>query len=279
MNVQALTKAPVELFQKAKVFADKNSPSILTGLAVAGVISTTVMAIKATPKAEKLLLEAKIAKMDYIEYDKIAEHPEILLKDTPLPDLTALETLRIVGMTYGPTVLMGGATIGCILGANSINLKRNAALAASYALTSDTLRDYKAKTKELLGEKKEQKISDAVTGDKIKRTPVSTDKLVRTGRGETLCFEPWSGRYFLSDIEYIRKIINDMNVMLINQSFITMNELYYALDLPETKIGDQIGWEVENGKLVEPLFTSTLTEDNTPCLVLDFQVAPKYGVK
>lgn len=279
MNVQALTKAPVDAFNKLKVFADKNSPSILTGLAVAGVISTAVMAIKATPKAEKLLLQAKIAKMDSIEYDKIAEHPEIVLQDTPLPDLTALETLRIVGTTYGPTALMGAATIGCILGANSINLKRNAALAASYALTSDTLRDYKTKTKELLGEKKEQKIADATTGEKVKRNPMSTDKLVRTGRGDTLCYEPLSGRYFLSDIEYIRKIINDMNVMLINQSFITINELYYALDLPETKIGDEIGWEVENGRLIEPLFTSTLTEDNTPCLVLDFQVGPKYGVK
>ena len=43
--------------QSVKSATVKHSPEILTGIGIAGIISTTVMAVKATPKALKLIEE------------------------------------------------------------------------------------------------------------------------------------------------------------------------------------------------------------------------------
>ena len=51
-------KVPVGI-KKILVKAEKNSPAILTGLGIAGGITTTVLAVKATPKALKLIEESK----------------------------------------------------------------------------------------------------------------------------------------------------------------------------------------------------------------------------
>ena len=40
-----------KLCKDAKVMVSKRSPEILTGLGIAGMITTTVLAVKATPKA------------------------------------------------------------------------------------------------------------------------------------------------------------------------------------------------------------------------------------
>ena len=47
----------MEFLEKAEVFTKKNSPVILTGLAVVGVISTAYSAFKAGPRADKILEE------------------------------------------------------------------------------------------------------------------------------------------------------------------------------------------------------------------------------
>ena len=38
----------------------KHSPEILTGIGIAGMVSTVVLAVRATPKAEKLILDREI---------------------------------------------------------------------------------------------------------------------------------------------------------------------------------------------------------------------------
>lgn len=242
----------------------KNSPSILTGMAVGGLISTAVLAVKATPKAFSLLNE---------EWDISAKRRN----DKPWPwnYLSVREVIRITWKCYVPAVGVAAASIACIIGANHISLRRSAALASVYTVTEAAFREYQAKVAETIGRNKELKVRDEVSADRVKTNPPSTNEIIITGKGEVLCLESLSGRYFKSNIEQIRRVINDSNhALLTGDNFISLNELYYDLGLKGTDLGDLLGWDLD--KQIAPNFSTTLTDEGEPCIVLNFEVKPKF---
>lgn len=233
----------------------KHSPEILTGFGIAGMVVTTVMAVKATPKALQLIEQKK----EEEETDK----------------LTSIAIIKTTWLCYIPSVIMGSVSVCCLIGASSVNLRRNAALAAAYTLSEDALKDYREKVVEVLGDKKEQTIRDEVAKDKVNKNPVANSEVIIVERGNTLCYDSISGRYFKSDIDKIKKAVNDLNRQMRDEMYISLNEFYYEIGLSGTKIGEDIGWNIEKG-YIDINFSSQLTEDSTPCLVLDYSLAPCY---
>jgi len=240
----------IKVFTKnASKLISKNSPSILTAMGVAGLIGTSVLAVKATPKAI-LLLEEK--------------HNE---------ELTALDVTKLCWKEYIPTVVLGSVSIACIVGANSVNIKRNATLASLYTIANSNLSDYENKVKQLLGEKKHKKIKEEIVGDKIKVNPVDSNQVIFAGKDGVLCYDVISGRYFRQDQETIRKAENKLNRELLSEMYQTLNDFYYEIGLPNIKIGEEIGWHADMGEInVE--FSSHLSENNEPCLAIDFDTQP-----
>jgi hypothetical protein len=243
----------------------RNSPTILTGVSVAGLFTTVGLAIGATPKALAILEEPdNYHRKGYDKYDaKLVDK---------------LKIIKLTWRCYVPTALMGGFTIACIIGANSINVRRNAALASIYSLTEAALKEYQTKVIEIIGEAKAKKIKDNIDEDTIRKNPVNDREVIITGRGDMLCYETISGRYFKGDIENIRRVQNEINKDLLNDMFISMNDVYEQLGLSYTKIGDDLGWDVNNG-LIEFRFSSQLSEDGVPCLVIDYQDKPRYNYR
>ena len=248
--------------------ARKHSPEILTGIGIAGMLSTTVLAVRATPKALMLIEEKKREK-------KFA-----VIKDGGDPALTKLEIVKTAWKPYIPAAVTGAASVACLVGASSVNARRNAALAAAYALSESTLADYKEKVVETIGEKKAQEVKDAIAKDKIENDPVTRKEIIATDKGETLCYDALSGRYFKSDIEYIRRAVNNLNERLLFDTHISLNEYYDEIGLEEIfPMGENLGWTVDpdsaNKGLIELDFSSQLAE-GTPCLVVGFSNAPRY---
>lgn len=245
--------------QKIIQVLSKNSPTILTGFAVAGLISTVVIAVRATPAAMTSINEAEWGKGEV--------------------RLTKKELVQYTWKIYIPSALMGAATIGCIIGANQIGMRRNAALAGLYSLTESTLKEYQQKVVDTIGEKKEQKIQDEIAQDRITNNPPKAEEIISTGKGETLCYDWLSGRYFKSDIEKIRKAENELNKDLLADNFISLNEVYDALGLPPIGIGEELGWSLwidDGDDLVSFTYSSQLTDAGKPCLVLKYAVVPRY---
>lgn len=238
---------------------NKNSPTILTGLAVAGFVTTVIFAVKATPKALEILEQERVMRRDY-DHDRPISKKDIV---------------KLTWKTYLPTFLMGTTSIGCIIFANHINMRRNAVLSSLYALSETTLKEYQNKVVETIGENKERKIKDEIKGDIIKKNPPKDEAIIITGKGDTLCYDVLSGRYFKSDIETIRKVENETNKRLLSNMWVSLNELYSDLGLPEIDLGKDIGWDVD--KMLEFHFTSKLTEDGRPCLVIDYMVGPRLS--
>lgn len=250
MNVKAL-EAVVKDIPSA---VEKHSPELLTGLGIAGMIFTVVMAVKVTPKAMR--------KVDEIE---IKEDKR----------LTKGEIVKETWKYYIPVVISGACSIACVIGANSINMKRNAALIAAYAISTQELSDYKRKAIDILGEKKAPLIKDEVAKERIERDPVDNTTVIMTGKGESLCYDPLSGRYFKSDIEKIRKAVNDFNRKMRDEMQLSLNEFYYEIGLDGIDIGNYLGWDIDKG-YVELEFSSQLTEEGVPCLVIGHSNPPVY---
>ena len=234
---------------------DEHSPEILTGLVIAGMIGTTIMAVRATPKALILIEERKI--------------------ETDVDKLTPMELVKTTWKCYIPAVVTGVLSNTCLIGASSVNARRNAALATAYTISESALKDYQEKVVEVIGEKKEKAVQEAVIKEKLERNPVRNNEVIITEKGNTLCYDSISGRYFKSDIDAIKSAINDLNRDMLTEMFISLNDLYYAFGLQNVAIGNQLGWKIEDG-LIDIYFTSQLAEDGTPCLVLEYDVIPRY---
>lgn len=237
----------------SKGFLKKHSPEILTGIGVTGMITSTVLAVRATPKALYLLDEAR--------YEKKAE-------------LTTLETIKVAWQPYIPAVLTGVAGVTCIIGASTVSYKRNAALATAYTLSEKALLTYKDKVIETIGEKKEKAIRDQISQDEVNKNPVSSSQVIITQKGNTLCMDSLSGRYFKSDIDSINKAVNELNKELNHQNYVSLDEFYFKIGLDPIKNGHRLGWNIDDG-LIEVDFGTCLAEDE-PCIVIDFETPPKY---
>lgn len=256
----------------------KHSPEILTGLGIAGMITAAIMAVKATPKAMILIKEKKEQK--YKECEPILDYSIPLegLDENELMHLYKLTPIEIIKSTfvcYIPAVVTGFISILCLIGANSVNAKRNAALATVYTISETALKEYQGKVIEAIGEKKEQAIKDMVAKDKIDKAPVSSKEVIVTEKGNTLCYDAVSGRYFKSDIDKIKKVENELNRRMLDEMYISLNDFYYELGLTNTRLGDELGWNIDKG-FIDLQFSSQLSDDGTPCLVIDYRIAPRY---
>lgn len=252
MTKPNLTKIATNL----KVSLVKHSPEILTGIGIAGMVATTVLAVKATPKA--------------LEYIDAATYE----KQEPL---TRVETVKSCWKCYIPAAVTGVSSIACLIGASSVSNKRNAALAAAYTLSDTALREYREKVVETIGEKKEQVVRDAVAKERVeKKKPAQTNEIIVTGTGETVCYDWYTDRTFKSDIDKIKNAVNELNSQMLDEGYVSLNDFYYALGLHSAGIGDQLGWSYNRDKLVKLSLSSQL-DNGVPVMVVDFEIAPHYN--
>ena len=244
-----------QITQRVGYLARKNCPAILTGIGIACGVACTVTAVRETPKA-MILLEKRKADLD-------------------VDQLPPMEVVKTAAVCYIPAATFGLTSIICIVCASSMNAKRNAALATAYAISETALREYKGKVIETIGEKKEQSIRESIAKDKMDKNPVVENEIIQTDNGNTMCYDVFSGRYFKSDMEKLRRAVNDLNEQLLNEGSVNINDFYYLIGLRETKNGDILGWDSRTGQ-VRMDFGSELASNGTPCIVVDFSVPPRY---
>lgn len=253
-----MKKEITKSFLSLKTAIKKHSSEILTGIGIAGMITTTVMAVRATPKALILIEERK--------------------EEIGAEKLEAMDMVKTTWACYIPAAITGTLSVACLIGASSVNARRNAALATAYTLSESALKDYQGKVIEMFGEKKNEAVKDAVAKDKVEKNPVVTREVIITEKGNTLCYDAISGRYFKSDIEKIKKAECELNRQMLDDMYVSLNDFYYEIGLDSVKLGDELGWNVDSG-YIDLSFSSQLASDGTPCLVIDYSVAPRYDYR
>lgn len=157
-------------------------PIILSIVGSGGVIATTLLAIKATPKANKLLDENKDA-------DKLTKIKKVL-------------------PVYLPTILTGTATIASIVSSTIISKKTEASLSAACLMIDQGYRKYQGKVKELLGIDKHTQVIESIAKDDCDRlNPEKKDD------GTQLYWNKYVG-FFRATPYNLERAIANMNMRL-----------------------------------------------------------------
>lgn len=246
-------------------FASEHRTSLMVGGGIAGFVIAGITAVRVTPKASMLLEERKCKK-----------HDEYLQDNEKNPALTIKDYIQVTWKYYLTPIALAGVSAGMIIFAHNVDKKQNAALAAAYALSESRLKEYSEKVIETVGEKKEKEVRNAIDKDRVEKNPAKDNEIISTGDGDTLCMDAWSGRYFYSDIEILRREAVELSRALVNGEDVSLNDFYDGIHLDGTKIGEIFGWVADGQSTIELNYSSQLDYKKRPVLVIDFRVDPTY---
>lgn len=259
---------------------DKNSPAILSGFALAGVLGTAFFTAKAGPKAYRAIEAEKQAREEErIKASDSSAYAAEKIADLAPVELTPWEITKLCWKYYIPAGLTVLGTGVCIISAQKINSNRLSALATALSLSETARKELEEKVSEKLGPNKLGRFKDEIAQDGVNKDDPNCQFVYDTGYGTTLFKDDWSGRYFYCSKEHIDRTVNDLNYRLIGgEYYISLNEWYMSLGLPPLRQGGDFGWDLHNSGMIEVnTHHCTWTDDGkTPCAVLEYDISPRY---
>jgi len=237
------------LLRMAEKVVRSNSPAILTAIGISGTLTTAYLAARASFKAAEVIRVEEDGKPPHFnEQERLKARAKLVWK------------------LYIPAGVTAVATIGCLITATKIGNRKLAASMAAYSLSEKAFVEYKEKVVDQIGSRKEQAVRDEIAQDKVNQNPPSREVIL--GSGHVLCHEAHTGRYFESDMESLRKAVNDVNAKVLSEMWVTLSDFYYMIGLPRTSESSEFGWA--DGKLLALMFTTVLTPDSKPCLSFEY---------
>lgn len=227
-----------------------NSTTIFTALGVSGVVTTAYLTARATFKAAEVI---------------IADESRSGTADTAKQRLK--ERAPQIWKFYIPPAISTVASVGFIIAAQKSGARKTAAAQAAFAVTERAFSEYREKVIEEFGEHKDRAVRDKIAQDRVDRLPENTKELFVTGPGSVLFLELFTGRPFVSDMETVRKAVNELNAKLLRNDYAYLDDFYHILGIPYTSQSGNLGWQSD--KLLELSFSTTLF-DNKPCITFDY---------
>ena len=274
-------------FNRTSLKLQKHSPEILLVAGTVGVVASTIMACKATLKVEEIVDDAK-QKIDTIH--EVTADPAMAEKyseEDCKKDLAIVYTQTAVKFIklYGPAVVLGVASLGCMIGSNRILNKRNAALAAAYAAVDKSFKEYRGRVIERFGEKMDKELRYNIKAQEVEETTtdengnkVVTKKTIEVidpnnysqyaiifdDGNEGWDPDPERTKYFLIQQQ------NWANERLKARGHLFLNEVYDLLGAKRTKAGAQVGWVYDETNTFGDNFVDFGIFDTTRSKARDF---------
>lgn len=229
----------------------KNSPTILFGAGVVGMVSSTVLACRATLKLEETI--AEVENNSNVHKRMRRDSPERYSEKELKKDLqrNVLEGAIEVGKLYAPSVVLGVASIGMLTKSHNILTKRNAALTAAYAALDRGFREYRQRVVEKYGEDVDDEMRYGVY--KYQMDPTEKGKkpkiVNRVGPdGESIYarfFDEYNANWSKDpeiNLIFIRCQQQYLNDLLHARGHVFLNEAYDALGMERSSAGQVVGW-------------------------------------
>ena len=259
MKKNEIVKNVTRTFHKVGFQVKKHSPEILVAVGVVGVVASTVMACKATVKAQDILDEAKET-IDAVH--SVTNKPEKAKEYSEEDRRKALglvyaQTGLKFAKLYGPAVVVGAASIGCILYSHKILNARNAALAAAYAIIDKDFKGYRSRVIDRFGEELDRELKHNIKTKEVEETVIDEngnetqvkkyiDVVNPTGYSQYSRFFAEGCRGWEKNAElnkfHLTQVQNWANEVLQSKGYLYLNEVYEELGLPLTKEGHVVGW-------------------------------------
>ena len=241
----------------------KHSPEILVVTGVIGVVTSTVMACKATTKVNDIVTESKetinkihdcvgkgLHTSDGEEYTQEVANKDLAIVYTQ----TAWKFVKL----YGPSVLIGAASIGCMIGSNRILRKRNVALAAALTTVEKSFKDYRGRVIDRFGKDLDRELRFGIKAKEIKEKVIDENGNETTVTKTVEVVDPntahslysivfcegntgWTKNAELNKAFLIQQQ-NWANDKLRLRGYLTLNEVYEMVGAPTTAYGQIAGW-------------------------------------
>ena len=249
----------IKMYNNSKNVVEKHSPEILAGVGVVGVVASTVMACKATMKLNDILEESKETRDKIREVESNPRYEEQYSHEDAKKDLVInyTQTAMKVAKLYAPAVILGSASLGCLLASNDILRKRNAALSAAYMTVDKSFKEYRQRVVDRFGEEVEKEIRYNIKAEEITSTVVAEDGSETTVTETVKTMDPnlysdyakffdEASPYWQKDPEYNFMFLKSQqqyaNDLLKARGRLFLNEVYEMLGIDKTKAGQIVGW-------------------------------------
>ena len=237
----------------------RNAPEILTGVGVVGTVGTVVLASTATLKAPAVIdtLQQNISDIKEVREHQ-ANGAELDYSDTDYKrDLTIAYTRAAIDFTklYGPALILGVASLSCLIGSTRILRGRNVALAAAYKALDTDFGKYRDRVVQTFGEEAEAKLREMKfketgtttneDGEEVKTYEVDKDSVSEYARFFDELSSSWS-KAPTQNLMFLRHNEQYFNDILKIRGHVFLNEVYDALGIPRTPAGAVCGWVWDN---------------------------------
>lgn len=247
-------------FNKICFKLKKHSPEILVVAGVVGVVTSAVMACKATTKVHDILEDTK-TKVDQVH--------EVLANDDIPEEKYSVEDSKkdlaiIYAQTgfdfvklYGPSVALGVLSITAIFTSNNILRKRNLALAAAYTTIDRSFKEYRGRVVERFGKDLDHELKYNIKAKEIEETVANEDGTETTETKTVDVANPTEysdyARFFDEacsgwtkdpelNLMFLKRQQSYANDLLQRRGYLFLNEVYDMLGIPRTKAGQVVGW-------------------------------------
>lgn len=241
------------ILKAAEKFVIDNSPGILTGLGVAGAVTTAVLTGKAAWNSAVL-----------IESQRDADHPH---------KFTTKQIIEQTWKEFIPPAAVGLVTVAAIIGANHVGTRRTAAITAAFKLSEQLSDDYKKKVLETLGIQKEEKLRSDLAAEKMAENPPPQGMILVTG-SNVLFYDELTGRYFENTMEKVQAAVNEINYQINNYHHASLSDFYYKIGLHATAFSDDMGWNSD--ELLDVVYSPTMFEGK-PAIMIGYNNRPING--
>lgn len=290
-------------FNKMQFYFKKNSPEIMLIGGVVGVVAATVLACRATLKANDILNETSDMLED-LRNDAEAESEEsteVAVVDKKELTSVYLSTAKDLAIAYGPAVVLGTASIAMLLSSNKQYKSRMAALAAAYTTVDTAFKNYRKNVVESLGEDKDNEFMYGLKKQKVDVITEDKDGNETTKKQEVMALNNDIGEYsqyarFFDEscpdwtksadqnklfLELMEQLANEK---LQRNGYLFLNDVYESLGIPKSPAGQIVGWLYDKEKGYDnrvsfKIFENAFRERNRafingyePVILLDFNV-------
>ena len=248
-------------FHKAGFTLKKYSPEILVGVGIVGGVASAVLACRATLKVNDIVSESKtnIDKIHTATEKGVTEAGQTYDVEDSKKDLTIVyvQTGLKLAKLYAPAVLLGAASVGCILTSHNIIHKRNVALAAAYTAVDTSFKEYRGRVVERFGKELDKELRYDIKAKEVEETVVDENGETKTVKkvvevahpseysDYARCFDDGCAGWEKDaehNLFFLRQQQNFANDLLQKQGYLFLNDVYKMLGIPVTQAGQAVGW-------------------------------------
>lgn len=255
-------------FHKVGFTIKKHSPEILIVTGIVGVVTSAVMACKATTKVNDVIEKGKVAINDV--HDKAADvEAGIISAEEYTPEIQRKELTVVYAKTgfelvklYAPAVTIGALSLTAIISSNNILRKRNVALAAAYASTDKLFKEYRGRVIDRFGKEIDRELRYNIKTKEIEETTTTEDGSEVTQKktvkvAEVPTYDEFSRIFDETCPCWVKNAEKNMfflkqqerwaNDKLRTQGYLFLNDVYESLGFDKTAAGQVVGWTYEKG--------------------------------